>query len=279
MDLTPQLENARSLLFVPGNRPDRITKALAGGADAVVLDLEDSVPEEHKSAARHLIAKELHRRRNRVAPVIVRINAVNTFAGHSDLEWLSQSAEPDGVMLSKCESAQQLEQVRERAPGIPLLPLIESAAGFVNLAEIAAADGVLRLVIGNIDFTLDTGIRCSQDERELSPLRFQVAVQTRVHRLAPPVDGVTVAFDDDARLAVDTARALSFGFGAKLCIHPRQVDVVHHALAPSPQELDWARRVIAASDSVGGAAVQVDGQMIDIPVVLKARATVARGAR
>ena len=108
------------------------------------------------------------------------------------------------------------------------------------------------------------------------PLRFAVAMATRLHRLAPAVDGVTVRIDDDERLRQDTQRALRFGFGGKLCIHPRQVAVVHDALAPSETEIDWARRVIAADAASGGAAVQLDGRMVDLPVVLQARRTLAR---
>ena len=133
-----------------------------------------------------------------------------------------------------------------------------------------------RLVIGHIDFMADTGIQCSAGEPELAPLRFAVAMATRLHRLAPAVDGVTVAVDDEAQLRVDTQRALRFGFGAKLCIHPRQVAIVHDAMAPSADDMDWARRVVAADATAGGAATQVDGRMVDLPVVLQAHRTLAR---
>jgi citrate lyase subunit beta/citryl-CoA lyase len=147
------------------------------------------------------------------------------------------------------------------------------------LAEIAHAPGVLRLVVGHIDFMADTGIRCSDDERELDALRFAVAMQTRANRLAPAIDGVTLAIGDTLRLQTDVQRALNFGFGGKLCIHPRQVPVVHAAMAPSEAELDRARRVVAADEASGGAAVQLDGRMVDLPVVLQARRTLARACR
>ena len=131
-------------------------------------------------------------------------------------------------------------------------------------------------MIGHIDFMADTGIQCSVGEPELTPLRFAVAMATWLHRLASAVDGVTAAVDGEARLRDDTARALRFGFGAKLCIHPRQVAVVHDAMAPSADEVDWARREIAADATAGGAATQVDGRMVDLPVVLQARRTLAR---
>jgi citrate lyase subunit beta / citryl-CoA lyase len=179
-------------------------------------------------------------------------------------------------MVAKSESAGDLVAVRRAAPEAALLPLIESALGYAALAQIAAASGVLRLVVGHIDFMADTCLRCSEDERELDPLRFAVAMHTRLQRLEAAVDGVTTAIDDDERLRRDTRRALNFGFGAKLCIHPRQVAVVHEALEPSAEEVGWVRRVLAADAAAAGAAVQLDGKMVDLPVVLQARRTLAR---
>jgi citrate lyase subunit beta/citryl-CoA lyase len=270
------LAGARSLLFVPGNRPERFAKAIASGADAVVLDLEDAVPPADRPAARAAIAAAWGTVSAAAVPIVLRVSTPGSEAGAQDLAWLAGQPTPAGVMVAKAESADALAAVRRAAPGAALLPLIESAAGYAALAQIAAAPGVLRLVVGHIDFMADTGLRCSDDERELDPLRFAVAMHTRLNRLEPAVDGVTVAIGDDARLRADTRRALNFGFGAKLCIHPRQVAVVHDALAPSAEELAWARRVIAADAAAAGAAVQLDGKMVDLPVVLQARRTVAR---
>lgn len=269
---------ARSLLFVPGHRPERFAKALGSGADAVVLDLEDAVPPAEKARARSAIAQALPGLASAGLPVVLRIHTLASEAGALDLAWLAEqpAAALGGVMLAKAESAAQIGAVHQRLPATPLLPLVESAAGYQALPEIAAAPGVCRLVLGHIDFMADTGIRCSDDERELDPLRFAVAIQTRLNRLASAVDGVTVALDDKAGLQRDTRRALHFGFGAKLCIHPRQVAGIHAALAPSDEELTWARRVIDADRAAQGAAVQLDGRMVDLPVVLQARATLAR---
>ena len=125
----------------------------------------------------------------------------------------------------------------------------------------------------------DTGLQCDSDESELVPLRFAVNIATRLNRLAPPVDGVTVQIGDEARLRADVRRALRFGFSGKLCIHPSQVAVVHDAFMPTAEELAWARKVLAADADAGGAAVQVDGRMVDLPVVLQARRTLAFAAR
>jgi hypothetical protein len=144
------------------------------------------------------------------------------------------------------------------------------------LPQIASAQSVLRLIVGHIDFMADTGMQCARDQAELAPLRFAVAMWTRIHRLAPAVDGVTAAIHDDELLGEDTRRAVRYGFCAKLCIHPRQVPVVHAALAPAPDALNWAQRVVAADAAANGAAVQLDGRMVDAPVVLHARQLLAR---
>lgn len=273
------LAQARSLLFVPGNRPERFAKALASGADAVVLDLEDSVPLSAKQAAREAIHDAWPDLRAAGVPLVVRINATDSPSGIQDGEWLASAmsaSPPTGLMVPKTNTRASLEHLAGRLPGAALLPIIETAAGYAALPEIAAATGVLRLAVGHIDFLADTGLQCSADESELAPLRFAVAMATRLHGLAPAFDGVTVAIDDEARLREDTCRALRFGFGGKLCIHPRQVAVVHAAMTPSAEELTWARRVIAADAASGGAAVQLDGRMVDAPVVLQARRTLAR---
>lgn len=270
------LARARTFLFVPANRPERFEKALASGADAVVLDLEDSVPGPDKHAARAAIGAAWPVLGQAKVPLLMRINPPESAEGQSDLEWLARGKPPAGVMVPKAESAAALQRVRQAAPGTALLPMIESAAGYAALAEIAAVPDVLRLVIGHLDFMVDSGLACSADEAELAPLRFAVAMATRLHRLAPAVDGVTVALDDRERLREDTRRALRFGFGGKLCIHPRQVAAVHHAMTPSAEEIDHARRVIAADAGSAGAAVQVDGRMVDAPVVMQARCTLAR---
>jgi citrate lyase subunit beta/citryl-CoA lyase len=268
--------DARTFLFVPGNRPERFEKAARSGADAIVLDLEDAVPQSDKAAARAAIATAWAGLHAIGVPLVVRTNSVDQPLGQQDLEWLAGLTAPAGAMLPKAESAAAMQAAHAKLPGVPLLPLIESAAGWSALPEIAAVPGVQRLVVGHIDFMADTGLQCGEDEAELTPLRFAVAMATRLQRLAPAVDGVTVAIQDDERLRQDTRRALRLGFGAKLCIHPRQVAVVHEVIAPTQAEADWARRVVAADAASGGAAVQLDGRMVDLPVVLQARRLLAR---
>jgi citrate lyase subunit beta/citryl-CoA lyase len=279
LDTHAPIATARTLLFVPGNRPERFDKAARSGADAVVIDLEDAVAAADKPAARTHIAQQWAALRAIDVPLVVRVNAVDGQVPADDLALVSALPGLAALMVPKAESADTLAALHSATGGVALLPLIETAAGLDNVKAVAGAAGVLRLVVGSLDFMADTGIACDAEETELVPLRFAVAIATRLARRAPALDGVTVQTGDDIRLQADTRRALRFGFGGKLCIHPRQVAVVHDTLAPSAQELDWARRVLAADAASAGAAVQLDGRMVDLPVVLQARATLARAAR
>ena len=276
---TPQhaaIAQARTLLFVPGNRPERFDKAAASGADAIVIDFEDAVPAADKAKARENVAAHWPHLKTLKVPLVVRMNAADSPYAREDIVAIARLDGLAALMVPKAESAQGLERVARALDGAALLPLIESAAGLDAVKSIAAAPGVLRLVVGTIDFMADTGITCDENESELASLRFAITMATRAAKLAPAVDGVTVQTGDAQRLHTDTRRALRFGFGGKLCIHPNQVAGVHAAMATTEAELDWARRVLAADAASGGAAVQLDGRMVDLPVVLQARRTVAR---
>jgi citrate lyase subunit beta/citryl-CoA lyase len=251
-----RLEEARSFLFVPGNRPERFEKAARSGADVVILDLEDAVPATDKAGARQAVIAHWADLLALQVPLVVRVNAVGCDT------WLEDLA--------------ALDKLPGLLEGVALLPLVESVAGFHAVRALAASPGVLRLAVGHIDFMADAGFACDERESELVPLRFAVAMATREAGLAPAIDGVTVQPSDEQQLREDTLRARRFGFGAKLCIHPRQVAIVHEALAPTDQEMEWANRVVAADEAAGGAAVQLDGRMVDLPVVLQARQTLAR---
>lgn len=267
---------ARSFLFVPANRPERFAKATASGADAVILDLEDSVPLQSKAEARAAIRQAWPQLQAAACAVVIRINSPDTEWGQQDLLELQGLAGLAGLMVPKCESAQTLARVAQAFPGVPSLPIIESAMGYLALREIAQAPQVSRLVVGHIDFLADTGMACGEDQRELDSLRFEVAMCTRLGQLAPAIDGVTVSVDDEALIRADTERSLRFGFGAKLCIHPKQVPVVHATLAPTPEQVAWAQRVLQAMAQSQGSAVQLDGKMVDLPVVLQAERLLSR---
>lgn len=262
-------------LFVPGNRPERFDKALAAGAGAVVLDLEDAVAPADKASARDAIAGWFARHAGQAQRIVVRINDAQSSWFANDLALL-RSAGIGQVMLPKTEWQAQIDQVRDAmAPPARVLPLIETARGVRNVDEIAAADGVLRLVFGTLDYAVD--LELSGDDAGLIYPASRIAIASRCAELASPVAGVTPAIDDEARIRADLAFARAFGFGAKLCIHPKQVAVIHAALLPTSAERAWAERVLAVAAGSDGAA-QLDGKMIDRPVVLRAEAILARCA-
>ena len=152
------LQNARSFLFVPANRPERFEKALASGADAVILDLEDSVPLQSKAEARQAIRSSWQVLKESKVSVVIRINSPDTEWGQEDLKGLQGLIGLSGVMVPKCESASSLKRVSEAFGEVPTLPIIESAVGYLALAEISRAPQVCRLVVGHIDFLADTGM-------------------------------------------------------------------------------------------------------------------------
>ena len=263
----------RSYLFVPADRPERFTKALAAGADAVIVDLEDAVAPATKDPARDALAVWLDG--PDAAAVLVRINAPATPWFADDLR-VCAHPRVHGIVVPKTEDAATLAHVGAQAPGRALLPLIESAAGIDALRRIAASPQVARLVFGSIDFQADLGIE--GDDDALLFFRSQLVLASRLANLDAAVDGVTTALGDDDAIARDTARARRLGFGAKLCIHPKQVAAVNRGFLPSEAELNWARRVLAAAEASGGAAVAVDGKMVDAPVLLRARRLLSRGS-
>jgi citrate lyase subunit beta/citryl-CoA lyase len=267
------LHPARTYLFVPGTRPERFVKALASGADRVVLDLEDAVSVDDKGNARNAIATWLQD----AAPmdrsrVVVRINDAGSPWFAADLAALAVDR-PTAVLLPKVESVAHVAKTRDALRGAGILVLIESARGVSEVDGIAAA-GVERLVFGTLDFALDLDMDISIDASGLGYAASRIAIASRLAGLPAPVAGVTPQLDDEERLLADLADARRFGFGAKLCIHPRQVQPIHAALNPSAQALDWARRVLAADAASPGAA-RLDGRMIDRPVVLQAQRTLA----
>ena len=260
---------ARSYLFVPGNRPERFAKAFDSGADAVIVDLEDAVAPQQKDAARAALAAWHAGQRAYPAQLVVRINddASPWFAG--DLELL-RALGTSTVMLPKTESAQQLESVASAlAPGARVIALIESARGLLAVDAIASAAHVQRLAFGTLDYALDLGL--TDDPRGLLYPASRIALASRAAGLPAPIAGITAAFNDDATLRGDVEMARACGFGAKLCIHPRQLDTVHTMLAPTQEQRAWAARVLAAAQS-GAGEVQVDGKMVDRPVLLRAQA-------
>lgn len=257
----------RSYLFVPSDRPERFDKALASGAHAIIIDLEDAVLPERKPAARTALREWL---RQATQPVVVRVNPAGTPWHEEDCALLTLDR-VRAVMVPKAEDPAQLARLAATLrPGQTLLPLVETVAGHFAAAEIARVPRVTRLAFGSFDFMADAGIR--GDAEELDLVRSQLVLASRHAGIAAPVDGVTLATDDALQIERDVQRSRRFGMGGKLCIHPRQVPAVNAGFAPTVQEVDWARRVIAALAQGSRGAVTIDGKLVDRPIELLARA-------
>ena len=257
-----------SYLFVPATRPERFDKALAAGADRVIIDLEDAVAPEDKNSARAALSAWLSKDKS----VAVRINSADTSWFADDLALCAREGVAEIILPKAGDVADVKRVVAAGAKAVKLL--IESAQGISNIAQLSQHERVTRLIFGSIDFCVDMGIE--GDDRELDYFRSQIVLASRLAELAPPVDGVTTSIEDVGILEADALRGKRFGFGAKLCIHPKQVATVNAAYRPSVDELAWARRVIEAAGSAGGAAIQVDGRMVDKPVLIRAERLLAQ---
>lgn len=256
-------------LFVPATHTARIAKAFASGAHAVIGDLEDAVDASDKHAARQQLSDYLQ-----ASPAArelwVRINAVDTPWFADDLALLKQHrASLAGVMLSKTQSSADLQRLD---CALPVMALIESAQGLLALADICQHRQLVRLAFGSADLSRDLG--CEDATDVLAPMRAQLVLHSAAAGLLPPVDGVTFALDDPQQVQADAAHAARCGFGAKLCIHPSQVQPAMRGFAPSDAQCRWAENIVLRVEC-GSGAQRVGGEMVDKPVIARARAILA----
>lgn len=262
--------SARTLLFVPGDRPERFSRAASAGADLVLLDLEDAVAPAAKPNARAHAAAWLGQH-----PAAVRINPVGSPWFSADLDAIA--GRPCVVMVPKAESACGLEELAARLPhGSAVVALVETARGVLESRSLAEVPAVVRLAFGSYDLAAELGV--SPDEPSaMAAARSALVLASAAAGIAPPVDGVTGDVHDGDAVRNDVKRAARLGMTAKLCIHPRQVPLVHEALAPPPDEIAWAESVVAAA--TGGGVAVVGGRMVDKPVVDRARRLLAQARR
>ena len=284
----------RSFLFAPGNVARRVEKALTLEADAVIVDLEDSVADAEKAATRNAVADALLRpRRGRG---YVRVNAPSSPFCHGDLT-ATISKGVDGVVLPKVESAADLHAIDWLiwnlelelgiAPGsIDLMPQVETAAGVQRIDRILQARNlrpysgpfrVKRVAFGAADYGHDLRLSPTLDEPELADARARVVLASRAAGYENPIDSPWFHFSESAAFARSLERSRRGGFQGRLCVHPDQLAPVNAAYLPSAAEVASAERIVAAfaaAEARGEAAVQVDGQMVDYPVVFRARALI-----
>ena len=273
----------RSFLFAPATDLRKVDKALSLDADAVIIDLEDAVAVSEKVRARSLVVDVLSRVRR--DGIYIRVNGVNTPWILGDIMAVLGNR-PAGIMLPKAECQEevrrvdwligQLEMEYALPPGkIELIPLVETARGVANAGAVASSGSrVRRLAFGAVDYTLDMGIRLTEEGHELFYARSQLAVASRAAGIEGPIDTVNIDLKDEARLRSDCRLARQLGFAGKLVIHPAQIAPVNEAFAPTPAEIEYAAKVVRAFDkaeAAGVATVQLEGKFIDYPVAAWAR--------
>jgi citrate lyase subunit beta/citryl-CoA lyase len=267
------IATCRSWLYVPGDRSDRFDKAAGSGADVVICDLEDAVPEEAKPAARQAVAGWLGDH-----SAFVRINASGTPWHDDDLAAIASKPGLRGVVTPKADSPSSIARTASRLPaGVALIALIETARAVARVEEIAGQPGIDALAFGSVDFALDVDIPDSPaTQTAMLYARSRIVIASRVAGIDPPIDGVTTNLDDPQVAERDATHARALGFAAKQCIHPRQVQAVNRVFSPHEDEIRSARRVLAAVAEAPGGTARVNGQMIDKPVITRARRTLAR---
>lgn len=263
------VSRARSLLAVPGHRPDRFAKAVASGADLVMLDLEDSVGVALKDQARDNVDQWLSG--GNAATCVVRINDASTPWHRADLSMLA--GHHTVVVVPKITQARDVVTVlRQLGAGARVIAILETAAGILRAEEISGTPGVVRTIFGNADLGSELAVDPA-DGRPFGYARSTVVLAAAANHLPQPLDGATVALEDTDAVAEDSRRAAALGFGGKACLHPRQVAVVNDIFTPSPEVLAWARDVLASTED--GSVVRLNGEIVGKPILDRARRILA----
>ena len=266
----------RSLLFVPGTRPDRFAKAFASGADAVVLDLEDAVEAGRKDEAREHVGKFVASLGpDTKASVFVRINAPVSQWIDDDVDWLrGLQGFVDAVVLPKVEIAASIEGVAEATKDRRVAPLIETARGVLNVSEIVAAEAEIPAILfGAEDLTAELGIARTLQGEELIYARSAVVLAAATID-AEPIDAVWVDLANADALRQDATRAKALGFRGKMAIHPDQVSVINDVFSPTADEIAAAKRLIEEDEharAAGEGVFRFGEQMVDAPVIKRAK--------
>ncbi|MEM7351761.1 MAG: CoA ester lyase [Acidobacteriota bacterium] len=279
----------RSYLFAPGNNERLLGKVLDAGADAVVLDLEDAVAAEHKLVARQQV-RQLLQEADATLPVWVRLNDLRGAEWQADVAEIC--GEPTalrtlaGLRVPKAESAAELAQLDETLrpleeqaglePGSSRLTCtIESALGLVAAPQLAAHPRVSHLAFGEADFVADIGAELDGQGTATLFARSSLVVAARAAGIAPPIAPVFTQLDDPDGLRRSTRELRQQGFFGRSCIHPRQIEPIHHALAPRPEQIAQARAILASFEEAGGGSALAAGRFVDEAVVRQARAVLA----
>lgn len=268
---------ALSYLYVPADDPARLAKARDRGAHALIVDLEDGVAASMKDQARKTAVAFIEENCGKPGPSTwVRINR-DEHQGADIAAVLARR--PSGIAIPKVESAVELAEilrdVHRLQPGLPVMPLIESARGVLEMAQIAAVPGVTHLQVGEADLRADIGVELGPDESELHLVRQQAVLACAAAKLVPPIAPVNVDFRDLAAFERSTEGLARMGYLGRACIHPAQVPIAHRVFQPTSEALERAHELCALADAHAargiGAFAGPDGRLVDEPIVRQAR--------
>lgn len=267
----------RSVLYIPGSKPRALDKARGLPTDAIIFDLEDAVAPDEKPGARDLLSQALSAGGYGERLKIVRINDLSTQWGADDAKAVCAMAS-DAVLLPKVNSPEDLEALAEITGDLPLWAMMETPVGMLNAAAIAAHPLCQGMVMGTNDLAKDMGTRFRSDRMPLITGLGLCLLAAKAHGVAA-IDGVYNAFRDEDGLAMECAQGRDMGFDGKTLIHPAQLEIANAAFSPTADEIDLARRQIAAYDDAiakGEAVAVVDGRIVENLHVATARETLAK---
>ncbi len=256
-------------LFVPAIRLDRVPKAVATGADVVIIDLEDAVAHDQKVDVRAQLiefdATSNHR-------YWLRVNASHQSDHAYDLQCVAKLNKVDGIVLPKCQNPEQVEYLHQ-ATGLPVIAVVETPVGVANIAKIATAHGLYAMSFGCLDLLHSHGVRMgSQAAATLfDKIRCDLLVHSLANGVRPPIDAVFVDFDDEDGLIDCVRHWADFGFGGQMAIHPKQIAIMKQALATSDDERIFAQKILAEYQRTGDTVFAIDGRMVDLPLILWAK--------
>ena len=279
------MELLRSLIFVPGNRIEMLEKARQFDADVLVADLEDSVPDGEKANARRIIKELAPTLSQRGQKLVVRVNSLDTGLPQAEIAALA-GPHLYGISMGKVKSVWDIDEFHKMASSaeksaglekghLKFIPWIENARAIMGAFELASSSPrIVAVAFGPEDYTDDMGVRRSDTGEEVYFARASVAVASRAAGVAA-LDGPFVGFRDPEGLRADAETALKLGFKGKFAIHPAQLDLINDTFTPGSEEVEYARRVVQAwneAEATGKGSTSLDGKMIDVPVVKRARA-------
>ena len=278
-----RLNQARTFLFTPGDQSERIAKALHIAVDVLIIDLEDAVRSENKEAARSSMAKAGKENRSENGPLVfLRTNEISSPEFSFDVK-AALAANVDGIMLPKfsagayAEKADHLisqEESLNKSKTLPVIGLVESSAGILSLLNSTKPPArVKRLAFGAADLYADLGISYSAQGPNSDFAMATLVMSSVNHKLASPIDSPHFALDDEGGLRESSKRAFAMGFGGKLAIHPKQLDLIAESFAVSKSDQDWAQRVIAqwSNRETTKGAILIDGSLVDEAMVKRER--------